>query len=39
MNEAIDDGFADDRIFKKLKPSLGLNLGSDWVRLGSNLYL
>jgi hypothetical protein len=29
MDEPIDDGFTDDRIFKQLKPTLGLDLRSD----------
>ena len=29
MDQPVHDGFADDRVFKQLKPALGLDLGSD----------
>ena len=29
MNEPVDNGFTDDRVFKQFKPALGFDLGSD----------
>jgi hypothetical protein len=29
VDQAIDNGFADDRIFKQLEPALGLDLRGD----------
>ena len=29
MDQPVDNGFTDHRVFKQLKPALGLDLGSD----------